>query len=83
MGINYDKIEETVKEIMQMERKLENDEKQCEDIPIVSMPAEEVLNKINSGRYVYNIKGGLDALRKLAEEEEKEQEEMEKNNTDG
>lgn len=83
MGINYDKIEETVKEIMQMERKLENGEKQCEDIPIVSMPAEEVLNKINSGRYVYNIKGGLDALRKLAEEEEKEQEEMEKNNTDG
>ena len=83
MGINYDKIEETVKEIMQMERKLENDEKQCEDIPIVSMPAEEVLNKINSGRYVYNIKGGLDALRKLAEEEEKEQEEMEKKNTDG
>lgn len=47
------------------------------------MPAEEVLNKINSGRYVYNIKGGLDALRKLAEEEEKEQKEMEKNNTDG
>ena len=63
MGINYDKIEETVKEIMQMERKLENGEKQCEDIPIVSMPAEEVLNKINSGRYVYNIKGGLDAAK--------------------
>ena len=75
MGINYDKIEETVKGIMQMERKLGNGEKQCEDIPIVSMPAEEVLNKINSG--------GLDALRKVAEEEEKEQKEMEKNNTDG
>lgn len=64
MGINYDK-EETVKEIMQLEQKLEDGEEQCKDIPIVSLSAEEVLNKINSGGYVYNIKGGLDVLQKL------------------
>lgn len=79
MGINYDKIEETVKEIMQLEQKLEDGEEQCENIPIVSLSAEEVLNKINSGGYVYNIKGGLKVLRKLAEEEEKEQKERKKN----
>lgn len=74
MGINYGKIEETVKEIMQ----LENGKKQCENISIISMSAEEVLNKINSGGHVYNIEGGLDVLRKFAEKEKKEKE---KNNT--
>lgn len=49
MGINYDKIEETVKEIMQLEQKLENGKEQCKDIQIVSLSVEEVLNKINSG----------------------------------
>ena len=71
MGINYDKIEETVKEIMQLEQKLENGEEQCENISIISMSAEEVLNKINSGGYVYNIEGGLTALQKLAEKEKR------------
>lgn len=78
MGINYDKIEETVKEIMQLEQKLENGEEQCENISIISMSAEEVLSKINSGGYIYNIEGGLYTLRKFAEKEKKE---MEKNNT--
>ena len=78
MGINYDKIEETVKEIMQLEQKLENGEEQCENISIISMSAEDVLSKINSGGYIYNIEGGLYALRKFAEKEKKE---MEKNNT--
>lgn len=71
MGINYDKIEETVKEIMQLEQKLENGEEQCENISIISMSAEEVLSKINSGGYVYNIEGGLTALQKLAEKEKR------------
>ena len=67
MGINYDKIEE----IMQLEQKLENGEEQCENISIISMSAEEVLSKINSGGYVYNIEGGLTALQKLAEKEKR------------
>lgn len=74
MGINYDKIEETVKEIMQLEQKLENGEEQCENISIISMSAEEVLSKINSGGYIYNIEGGLYTLRKFAEKEKKEME---------
>ena len=65
MGINYNKIKETI----QLEQKLENDEEQYEDIPIASMSAKEVLSKINSGGYVYNIEGGLTALQKLAEKE--------------
>ena len=66
MGINYNKIKETIKETIQLEQKLENGEEQYKDIPIASMSAEEVLSKINSGGYVYNIEGGLTALQKLA-----------------
>ena len=69
MGINYNKIKETIKETIQLEQKLENDEEQYEDIPIASMSVKEVLSKINSGGYVYNIEGGLTALQKLAEKE--------------
>ena len=69
MGINYNKIKETIKETIQLEQKLENDEEQYEDIPIASMSDKEVLSKINSGGYVYNIEGGLTALQKLAEKE--------------
>lgn len=69
MGINYNKIKETIKETIQLEQKLENGEEQYKDIPIASMSAEEVLSKINSGGYVYNIEGGLTALQKLAEKE--------------
>lgn len=71
MGINYNKIKETIKETIQLEQKLENDEEQYEDIPIASMSAKEVLSKINSGGYVYNIEGGLTALQKLAEKEKR------------
>lgn len=67
MGINYNKIKETIKETIQLEQKLENGEEQYKDIPIASMSAEEVLSKINSGGYVYNIEGGLTTLQKLAE----------------
>ena len=59
---------------MQLEQNLENCEEQCENISIISMSAEKVLSKINSGGYVYNIEGGLDALRKFAEKEKKEKE---------
>lgn len=69
MGINYKKIEDTVNEIIQLEGEIEKNECEYEQIPIESMSATEVLNKINSGGYVYNIKGGIDALRKLAEQE--------------
>ena len=69
MGINYNKIKETIKETIQLEQKLENDEEQYEAIPIASMSAKEVLSKINSVGYVYNIEGGLTALQKLAEKE--------------
>ena len=62
MGINYNKIKETIKETIQLEQKLENGEEQYKDIPIASMSAEEVLSKINSGGYVYNIVGGLTTL---------------------
>lgn len=41
MGINYDKIEETVKEIMQLEQKLENGEEQCENISIISITIQK------------------------------------------
>lgn len=69
MGINYKKIEDTVNEIIQLEGEIEKNECEYEQIPIKPMSATEVLNKINSGGYVYNIKGGIDALRKLAEQE--------------
>lgn len=71
MGINYNKIKETIKETIQLEQKLENGEEQYKDIPIASMSAEEVLSKINSGEYVYNIEGGLTTLQKLAEKEKR------------
>lgn len=71
MGINYNKIKETIKETIQLEQKLENGEEQYKDIPIASMSAEEVLSKINSGGYVYNVEGGLTTLQKLAEKEKR------------
>lgn len=78
MGINYNKIKETIKETIQLEQKLENGEEQYKDIPIASMSAEEVLSKINSGGYVYNIEGGLTALQKLAEKEKETNKKKEK-----
>lgn len=69
MSINYKKIKDTVNELTQLEKKIEKNEDDYEQIPIKSMSATEVLNKINSGGYVYNIDGGIDALRKLAEQE--------------
>jgi len=78
MGINYNKIKETIKETIQLEQKLENGEEQYKDIPIASMSAEEVLSKINSGGYVYNIEGGLTTLQKLAEKEKETNKKKEK-----
>lgn len=76
IGINYNKIKGTVEKVMQLEQKLENGEEQCEGIQIVSLSGEEVLNKINSGGYVYNIDSGLvltlcESLRKKRKKKEK------------
>lgn len=77
MSINYKKIKDTVNELTQLEKEIEKNEDDYEQIPIKSMSATEVLNKINSGGYVYNIGGGIDALRKLAEQESCDDDERE------
>ena len=82
MGINYNKIKETIKETIQLEQKLENGEEQYKDIPIASMSAEEVLSKINSGGYVIISKAVLQlckSLRKKKKETNKKKEKKEDN----